>query len=171
MSNTQIKTKDLTKVALMSALVCLATYVLKIPTANGYTHLGDSMIFISVLILGWKKGSLAGGLGAALADFIGGYMQWVLPTFFIKIIMGIIIGLIAEKLLFNFKHGWIIGAIVGGIFQIAAYTLVKVPLFGVAYALSTFPALTAQTISGIAIAGVLVSTLLVSGTINKLKEI
>lgn len=171
MNTTQITTKDLTKLALMSALVCLATYSLKIPTPNGYTHLGDSLIFLSVLILGWKRGSLAGGIGASLADFLGGYMQWVLPTFFIKLIMGIILGLVAEKLLFKFKYGWVVGAVLGGIFQITAYTLIKVPLFGKAYALSTFPSLTIQTISGIAIAGILVSTLLVSGTIKRLKEI
>ena len=97
MNNVTKSTKNLTKVAIMSALVCIATYFFKIPSLNGYTHLGDSMIFMSVLILGWKRGALAGGIGAALADFLGGYMQWVIPTFLIKISMGIIMGLIAEK--------------------------------------------------------------------------
>ncbi len=171
MNNVTKSTKNLTKVAIMSALVCIATYFFKIPSLNGYTHLGDSMIFMSVLILGWKRGALAGGIGAALADFLGGYMQWVIPTFLIKISMGIIMGLIAEKVFPNFKYGWLIGAILGGIFQIVGYTLIKIPMLGLAYALSSFPALTLQTISGILIAGVLVSTLLASGAIRKLKEI
>lgn len=171
MNNVAKSTKDITKMAIMSALVCIATYFFKIPSLNGYTHLGDSMIFMSVLVLGWKRGALAGGVGAAIADFLGGYMQWVIPTFLIKISMGVIMGLIAEKLFPNFKYGWIIGATIGGIFQIAGYTLIKIPMLGLAYALSTFPAVTLQTISGVIIASVLVSTLLASGAIRKLKEI
>jgi len=171
MNNTSTKTKDLTKVAIMGSLVCVATYLFKIPTIAGYTHLGDCMIFISVLILGKKKGALAGGIGAALADFLGGYMHWVLPTFFIKLGMGLIVGLFAEQILSDNKHGWLIGAIMGGIFQIVAYTIVKIPLAGWSYAISSLPTLAGQTISGIVIASVLVSTLLSSNTIKKLKEV
>lgn len=171
MQNVNTNTKDLTKMAIMSSLICVATYLFKIPSINGYTHLGDSMIFISVLILGWSKGALAGGVGAALADLLGGYMQWIIPTFFIKLFMGMIMGLIAERLLAKLKYGWIIGAITGGLFQIIAYTLVKIPLIGLGYAISSLPALTIQTISGIIIASVLVATLLASGIIMKLKEI
>lgn len=171
MQSVNAKTKDLTRMAVMSSLICVATYLFKIPSINGYTHLGDSMIFISVLILGWRKGALAGGIGAALADFLGGYMQWVLPTFLIKVCMGTIMGLIAERTFFNLKHGWIIGAIVGGAFQIVSYTLVKIPMVGLGYAISTLASLTIQTIVGIAIATVLISSLLSSGIIKKLKEI
>ncbi|TJX12940.1 ECF transporter S component [Tissierella creatinini] len=165
-----IRTKDLTKLGIMSSLVCFATYLFKIPTIGGYTHLGDCMIFISVLILGRKKGALAGGMGAAIADLLGGYMQWVLPTFFIKLGMGLIVGLFAEEKLSKHKYGWLIGAIGGGIFQIIAYTLVKIPLLGWTYALSSLPTLIGQTISGIVIAAVIVSTLLSSSIINKFKE-
>ena len=72
MKKEQMKTKDLTKMSIMAALVFLATYFIKIPSINGYTHLGDCMIFLSVLILGWRKGALAGGMGAALADLFRG---------------------------------------------------------------------------------------------------
>ncbi len=171
MTNVSMSTKNLTKMAIMSALVFIATYFFKVPTLNGYTHLGDSMIFMSVLILGWKKGSLAGGLGASLSDLLGGYMQWVLPTFFIKILMGVIMGLVAEKLFPKFKYGWILGAVIGGLFQIVAYAVVKLPLFGWAYAVSSLPGDVVQTVTGVAIAAVLVSALLASGAIRKLKEI
>ena len=170
MTKVSMKTRDLTKLAIMSALVCIATYFLKVPTPTGYTHLGDSMIFIGVLVLGWKKGALAGGMGAALADFIGGYMQWVIPTFCIKFLMAALMGLIATKLLSKYKHGWIIGAVIGGTFQIPAYTLVKIPLFGLGYAISSLPTITGQTILGIVIASGLVSTMFASGAIKKLRE-
>ena len=99
MSNKNTNTKDITKIAIMAALVFVATYLIKIPSLNGYVHLGDSMIFIAVLLLGSKKGALAGGLGAALCDLLSGYMQYVIPTFFIKLIMALIMGVIAEKLI------------------------------------------------------------------------
>ena len=167
--NVKTKTKDLTRMAVMSSLICVATYLFKIPSINGYTHLGDAMIFISVLILGWRKGALAGGIGAALADLLGGYMQWVLPTFLIKLCMGTIMGLMAEKTFSELKNGWIIGAIIGGIFQIASYTLVKIPMIGLAYAISTMGNIAIQTTVGIIIAAVLIRTLLSSGIIKRLK--
>lgn len=171
MEDINMKIKDITKIAIMGALVAVATYFLKIPTVAGYTHLGDCLIFISVLILGWKKGALAGGIGAALADFIGGFIHWVLPTFFIKLIMGIIVGLMAEKILHQRKYGWVVGAIIGGIFQISAYTLVKIPLYGWPYALATIPSVTGQTVSGIVIAVALISILFSTATIRRLKEL
>ena len=57
LSTNHATTKDITKIAIMSALVFIATYLIKIPSLNGYTHIGDSMIIISALILGKKKGA------------------------------------------------------------------------------------------------------------------
>ena len=93
MNKKQFTTKEITKIAMMAALVFIATYSLKVPSLHGYTHLGDCMIFISVLLLGGKKGAIAGGIGASLADLVGGYMVWIVPTFFIKFVMACIMGL------------------------------------------------------------------------------
>lgn len=171
MEKEQIKTKDLTKMGLMAALVFLGTFFIKIPSISGYTHLGDCMIFVSVLILGWRKGAVAGGIGAALADLLGGYTQWIIPTLFIKAIMAMIMGIMTEKLFPNFRFGWLIGATVGGIFQIAGYTFVRILLYGTAMGFVELPMLIIQTVSGVALSLVLVTTLLQSNIINKLKEI
>ncbi len=164
------KTKSMVKMAIMIAMVYLATFFIKIPSINGYTHLGDCMIFLSVLILGTKRGAVAGGIGAALSDYLGGYMMWVIPTFFIKALMALVMGIIAETVLTNWRFGWIIGAVVGGIVQIIGYTLVKFPLFGMAVGLTELPMLTLQTVSGVVIAAVLVSLLKESGIIKRMKE-
>ena len=171
MNKEQIKTKDLTKMGLMAALVFFGTFFIKIPSISGYTHLGDCMIFVSVLILGWRKGAVAGGIGAALADLLGGYTQWIIPTLFIKAIMAIIMGMITEKLFPNLRFGWLIGATVGGIFQIAGYTFVRILLYGTAMGFVELPMLILQTVSGVALSLVLVTTLLQTNIINKLKEI
>ncbi len=164
------KTKSMVKMAIMIAMVYLATFFIKIPSINGYTHLGDCMIFISVLILGTKRGAVAGGVGAALADYLGGYMMWVIPTFFIKALMALVMGIITEKVFTKWRFGWIIGAVAGGITQIIGYTLAKFPLFGMAVAFTELPVLILQTVSGVVIAAILVSLLKESGIITRIKE-
>lgn len=142
---------------IMAAIIFVFTYTFKISLGTGYTHLGDTMIFLSIILLGWKKSCLASGIGAALADLIGGYPAWVLPTFAIKLLMVILCGLIAEKVLSNKTIGYLIGAILGGAFQIGAYTLVKVILYDKAYALTTLPALAIQTVVGVVTAVILIA--------------
>ncbi|MGN0521959.1 MAG: ECF transporter S component [Eubacterium sp.] len=157
--------------AIMAALIFVFTYTFKIPLGNGYTHLGDSIIFLSIALIGSKRSSFAAGLGAALADIIGGYAVWGLPTFIIKFGMALICGIFAEKLLKNKTLGYIVGCIIGGAFQIGAYTLAKVILFDRAYAVSTLPTLSLQTVVGIVIALVFIFVFNKSGATNKLKKI
>ena len=171
MNKKQLTPKEITKIAMMAALVFVATYSLKVPSLHGYTHLGDCMIFISVLLLGGKKGAISGAIWASLADLVGGYMIWIVPTFCIKFIMAIIMGIIVEKIIVNAKFNWIIGACIGGIFQIIAYTLVKIPLFGMAYAIAGIYGLTLQTISGVVISIFVITILSKANVINKLREV
>ncbi len=139
----QTRTITLTKTAMMAALVFLATYVLKVPAPNGYSHLGDCMILISVLLLGGRNGALAGSVGAALADLLGGYMQWILPTFCIKVVMALIMGACVSKC--SHRCHWLLGAVFGGLFQIFAYTAVKIVYYGFATAMVMTPGLLVQT--------------------------
>lgn len=71
--NARINVRSITFTAVMAALVFVFTYTFKIPFVNGYTHIGDSMIFLAIVFLGYKKAPLAAGIGAGLADLIGGY--------------------------------------------------------------------------------------------------
>ena len=98
-------------------------------------------------------------------------MIWIVPTFCIKFIMAIIMGIIVEKIIVNAKFNWIIGACIGGIFQIIAYTLVKIPLFGMAYAIAGIYGLTLQTISGVVISIFVITILSKANVINKLREV
>lgn len=163
-------TKDLTKMAMMAAITFIGVFAVKIPSPHGYSHMGDCMIFLSVLILGTRKGALAGGIGAALSDLLSGYAHWVLPTFFIKYCMAMVMGLFIDKIMPNRKGNWLIGSIVGGIVQLILYTAVKVFLFDWAYAISSVPGLTSQTITGIVLGAVLVVLFQKAGILQKLKE-
>ena len=164
-------TKSLAKTGLMAALVFIFTYTFKIPSPNGYTHLGDCFVLLSVLILGRKKGALAGGIGAALADFAGGYMIWVLPTFCIKWAMATLMGLITEKYFPRIKFNYIIGAILGGAVQVFLYTVIKIPIFGISYAAVRLPGLTIQTITGILITIIIVTVLDKCNVLKFVREI
>ena len=165
-----LSTKEIAKCGLAAALVFIFTYTFKIPSPNGYTHLGDAFILLSVLVLGRQKGAFAGGIGAALADFVGGYAIWVLPTFIIKFLMAYVMGLFAEKILASSSWGYITGAVIGGILQIILYTVVKLPIFVLSYALIRLPGLTVQTICGIIIAVILAGVLDKANVLKMVKE-
>ncbi|BBE31261.1 hypothetical protein OSSY52_14020 [Tepiditoga spiralis] len=106
------KTKRIIYSGLMIALVFVATFSIKIPIPGlGYVHPGDSMIFVAAILFGWKVGALAGGLGSAMSDLVGGYGIYVIPTLIIKAIMGAIVGYFAHDLKNNKKTGIIINSI------------------------------------------------------------
>ena len=50
------KTNKLVMTALMMCMIIVLTMFVKvpIPLTQGYVHLGDAMIFISVMLLGWR---------------------------------------------------------------------------------------------------------------------
>lgn len=156
-----MKTKDLTLTGLFAALIFAGTYFFKIPTgfANGYTHLGDGLLILAVLILGWKRGTIAAAIGMGLSDFIGGYFIWVIPTVIFKTIWAFTIGLFAYKLFKGKLFGWYLGAIIGGGLQIICYTSFKIYMYGSDAALLSLPLLTAQTVIGIILATVVYNVL------------
>ena len=89
---------ELMLTGLMAALVMAATSFFRIPVVatNGYIHLGDAMVFLSVMILGRRNGTIAGASGSAMADLIGGYAHWVPWTFVIKGVMAFVTASILE---------------------------------------------------------------------------
>lgn len=91
-------TKKFVLTGLMTALVFVLTFIFPIPVpyTSGYIHLGDSMIYISVIVLGPIYGAFASGVGSMLADLLAGYAQYALPTLIIKSLMALIMGLIIK---------------------------------------------------------------------------
>ena len=164
--------KRITKMAMMAAIIFVCTYTFKIPIAitGGYTHLGDCAIFVGVMILGRKDGTVAAAVGAALSDLLGGFLIWVIPTFVIKGVMAFVMGTVVEKVLPEKKGNWLLGAILGGILQIIGYQLVKIVLISPAAALATIPTITAQTVAGIVIGAVVITVLQSSRVLERLQR-
>lgn len=96
--NTKNNTSKIVLCGLMMCLIMVAILFIRIPIpfTQGYVHPGDAMIFLAVLILGWKYGAVAAAFGGMLGDVLGGFAAWAPWTFCIKGIMAIIMGLIIE---------------------------------------------------------------------------
>ena len=91
--------RTLTYTALMTAFVFITTSVIKIPIpfTNGYIHAGDTAIFLGGILLGPVHGAVAAGIGSAMADLLGGYAHWALPTLLITGLMGFIVGYFSSE--------------------------------------------------------------------------
>lgn len=112
---------DIIQVALMAAMVFVATSVIHIPSYNGVIHAGDSMVFVAAYFLGKKKGMVASALGMFLFDVVHGYLLWAPFTLVIKGIMAFMAAYIISV---NNKYSILkntISFIISGVFMIAAY--------------------------------------------------
>ncbi|MGE7953188.1 ECF transporter S component [Lysinibacillus xylanilyticus] len=97
-TRTRTKTFDLVITAILAALVFVATAFinLKLPFGQGgLIHLGTSMLFISAILFGPKKGALAGAIGMGLFDITGGWLIWAPTTIISRALQGAIVGKIA----------------------------------------------------------------------------
>ncbi|CEO09158.1 ECF transporter S component [Paraclostridium sordellii] len=157
-NNQKIRTRDLVETSLLIALVFIATRFINIRlpiTSNGgLVHLGNTMLFISAIVFGKKKGAFAGAFGMGLFDLLSEWVIWAPFTFVIRGIMGYIIGTIAWS---NRKKGNdiftnIIAIIVSGVWMIFGYFITELILYGnQIQALASIPGNITQIIIGIVI--------------------
>ena len=124
------KTVKVVLTALMMCLIILATMLIKIPIpfTQGYVHLGDAMIFLSVLVLGWKYGAVAAGVGSMLGDIIGGAAAWAPWTLVIKGGMAILMGICLKGGDSRLRE--IAGMVLAGAFMVAGYYVAEGVMYG-----------------------------------------
>ena len=151
--------KKLILAALFAALSCVATMSIRIPTpgTGGYIHPGDAIVILSGVILGPVWGSLAGGIGSALSDLIGGYFIYVPITFVIKGLVALAAGLLYQKVGKNQKSRYI-AVILGGVADIilvaGGYFVCEFFIYG-AGAAASIPANIIQGVGGLVISCIL----------------
>ncbi len=126
------KVTTLLLTAIFMAIIAVTIIFIKIPIpfTQGFVNLGDGVIFLGLLILGWKYGAIAAGIGAALGDILSGYAVWAPWTLIIKIAMILVAGLIIEKS--PAKNNWIIimAMSLGGIVMMGGYYLAEGIMYG-----------------------------------------
>ena len=145
--------------ALMAALACVATMIIKIPSPlKGYLNLGDCIVLTAGWLLSPTYGFLAAGLGSALADVFSGYVTYAPATFIIKGLMALI-AFYGFKLL-NKKIGnlpsRIISGIVAEIVMILGYFVFEGFLYGFIPSAVNIPANGVQGIAGLIIGVILI---------------
>ncbi len=85
------KTKKLVMSAMLAALICIATMLIKIPSPfKGYMNLGDAFVLLAGWMLSPAYGFFAAGIGSALADIFSGFAVYAPVTFVIKAAMAVI---------------------------------------------------------------------------------
>lgn len=101
MKNKKFTVKDITTIALMAALVFVATNIkIDIPTPLGKTmvHMGNIICVLAGLLFGPIHGGLAAGIGSAIFDLTDPIFApefWI--TFIMKFLMSFIAGKIAHS--------------------------------------------------------------------------
>lgn len=79
---------------MLTAMVCVATMLIRIPTMVGYTNLGDGFILLSAFLFGPSTAPSPGGIGSMLADIISGYAFYAPATLVIKGLIAVIAALL-----------------------------------------------------------------------------
>lgn len=96
----QHSTTSIVLIGLFTALTVLGT-MLKIPLPTGaFVHLGNAVLLLAVLLIGYKKGALAGGLGFAIFDLLNGFAAEA-PYFILE---SFIVGGAAALMILFFKQ-------------------------------------------------------------------
>lgn len=134
------KTLRIVVIGLMAALAYVSfTFLqIKIPTPGGTTsfHLGNTFVVLAALLIGGVPGGIAGAIGMGIGDLLDPvYVTYAPKTIILKLMIGIVTGLVAHKL---FKIKTLEGkqlyiAIVVSAIAGLAFNVVGEPLFGYFY--------------------------------------
>ena len=154
------KTLKLVMAALLAAMTCVATMIIKIPltATGGYINLGDCIVLLSGILLGPLYGGLAAGIGSALADLFSGYVAFLPATFLIKGFMAVIVGLLVKNLSKNNAVKTAIAGALAECFMIAGYFFFEAVVMGFGLgAAASIPGNAIQGIVGLILAMLLVS--------------
>ena len=120
--------------ALFMAMTAVLTLFLKIPVPNGYIHVGDSVIYLAACILPFPYALIAAGVGGALADMLGGYIIWIIPTLIIKMLNTLPFTSKCERIL-TVRNA--LTAVVSGLITIVGYCIASGIIYGRAAAIAS----------------------------------
>jgi uncharacterized membrane protein len=139
-----------------------------VPRTGGYINMGDAVIYVTALLFGRTYGAVAGGVGSALADFLGGYAVFAPFTLVIKGLEGLIVGAIGARVSAgrtgrpSLDAAVAVAAIcVGGVAMVGGYFISEAYLLhlGVGAAASEVPGNIAQVLGGLVVALIIVPSL------------
>ena len=159
MNNIKNTTQKIVMAAMLAALACVATMIIKIPSPlNGYINMGDCIVLLAGWTLSPMYGFFAAGLGSALADLLSGYVTYAAATFAIKGAMALIayygFELLRKKI--NGLPSQIISGAVAEVWMIMGYFLFEGFLYGFIPSAVNIPANGVQGIAGLVLGCILI---------------
>lgn len=140
--------------AVLIALVAVFTLVprVPVPATGGYANLSSVAITFSSLVFGPFVGAIAGGIGTAIADLLGGFLPFAPLSLLAHGLEGLLIGLLGRGR--RSVGGMILAWFAGSLAMIAVYFVGESLFFtGPAAALAEVPFNAFQALMG-AIAGI-----------------
>ncbi len=152
-------TKEMTMSAMIAALVCVATMLIKIPSPlKGYLNLGDCVVLLAGWMLSPGYGFFAAGLGSAMADIFSGYVMYAPATFVIKGVMALVV---------YYGHKWLsksnnkllsrmIPGFIAEVVMVLGYYIFEGFLYGFIPSIVNIPANAVQGVAGLILGCVLI---------------
>jgi uncharacterized membrane protein len=121
-------------IAVLSAVYAVMIILVTVPSpTGGYTHIGDTIVFIAALLFGWKVGGLVGITGSVVADLFVGYPRW-----FVSILAhgleGVVPGLAKGKPLAI----QVVACVLGGFLMATTYFFINIFMKGYPLALVSY---------------------------------
>lgn len=165
----------LTLTAVFIAVTCALTWVIRIPTpSRGYINLGDCAVIIGAFVLGPVYGAIAGGIGSALADLLGGYPQYIPATLIIKAAMAVtaaaVIKLFSKKGIRLSGAAVLAGGVAAAVLMVSGYFLYESLIYdGIAAAIPGIPGNAVQGVAGAVGAYFISKVLTRSGIVKKIQ--
>lgn len=158
-STTSQTTKKVVIASLFTALTCVATMIIKIPSPlKGYMNFGDSVVLLSGWMLSPLYGFFASGVGSGMADLFSGYVMYAPVTFLIKGVMAVVafyLYKILRKSLGEMPSRVLSGA-VSEIIMATGYYVFEGFLYGFKASLVNVPANVVQGVAGLVLGIILV---------------
>lgn len=128
---------------LFAAMVAITTMSITVPSPSpsGYIHIGDSMVYMTGMLLGPVLGPIAAGMGSAIADLILGYYLYIPATLVIKALDALAVALIftalskKSKSLIGLMVAYVFATLVGGTVMVSGYYLYETIMMNAATAI------------------------------------
>lgn len=121
-----MKTKEMTKLAMMVALTVTLSilFIIPIPATKGFVTLCEVGIYASAMLFGPTGGFLVGALSGGLIDLISGYPEWAIFSIVIHGLQGFILGYLYNK--FPNRKGLFFGFLFASLFMIIGLSLIHI---------------------------------------------